>query len=185
MARILITGASGFVGRALKPALTASGYAVTALSRPDGDVTDAATWGRQPEVEHVVHLAGRSYVPDSWREPAAFIHANVTGTAQALDYCRAVGAHLVLASVALFGAPRRLPVREDDAIEPASPYALSKFLAERACAFHAAAFAVPVTVVRLPGQGLTRSPGLAPGCSPCWTPPRSTARRTAAFRSAA
>ena len=56
---------------------------------------------------------------------------------------RANGAHLVLASTALFGTPKRLPVREDDATEPNNPYALSKFLAERACAFYAAKFSVP------------------------------------------
>jgi nucleoside-diphosphate-sugar epimerase len=157
MAKILITGATGFLGRALARALSAPGHAVTALSRRDGDVAEAATWGRLPAADHVFHLAGRSYVPDSWSDPPGFIHANVTGTAQALDYCRAVGAHLVFPSVALFGAPKRLPVREDDPLEPANPYALSKLLAERLCAFYASTFDVAVTVIRLfnvfgPGQ---------------------------------
>jgi len=156
-ARTLVTGATGFVGRALALALAEAGHAVTALGRGDGDVTDPATWGQLPAVEHVFHLAGRNFVPDSWHDPAGFLHANVTGTARALDYCRSTGAHLVLASTALFGTARRLPIREEDVVEPSNPYALSKLLAERSCAFYASAFNVPVTVIRLvnvfgPGQ---------------------------------
>jgi nucleoside-diphosphate-sugar epimerase len=156
-AKVLVTGASGLVGAVLARALREAGHSVVALSRRDGDVADAATWGRLPAVAHVFHLAGRAYVPDSWVDPAGFIATNVGGTAQALEYCRAHGAHLVLASTSLFGAPQRLPVREDDSVEPNNPYALSKFLAERACAFYAATFNVPVTVTRLvnifgPGQ---------------------------------
>src|SRR5919201_1323758 len=149
MSKVLVSGASGLVGRALARALTAQGHRVTALARGDGDVAEAATWERLPEVEHVFHLAGRSYVPDSWHDPAGFIHVNVAGTARALDYCRAVGAHFLFASVSLFGTPRRLPIREDDRVEPNNPYALSKLLAERVCAFHATTWTLPVTVVRL------------------------------------
>jgi nucleoside-diphosphate-sugar epimerase len=155
--RVVVTGATGLIGAALARALHEAGHGVVALSRRDGDVAAAETWGRLPAAAHVFHLAGRSYVPDSWVDPAGFVATNVGGTAQALEYCRANGAHLVLASTALFGAPKRLPVREDDAVEPNNPYALSKFLAERACAFYAATFSVPVTVIRLvnifgPGQ---------------------------------
>ena len=156
-ASVLVTGATGLVGTALARALRAAGHDVVAVGRGDGDVAEAATWQRLPAVEHVFHLAGRSYVPDSWTDPAGFIATNVGGTAQALDYCRRNGAHLVLASTSLFGTPTRLPVHEDDAVEPNNPYALSKFLAERACAFYAATFAMAVTVIRLvnifgPGQ---------------------------------
>jgi nucleoside-diphosphate-sugar epimerase len=157
MAKILVTGTDGLIGAKLAHALGAAGHDVVALYRGDGDVADATTWRRLPAAAHVFHLAGRSYVPDSWVDPAGFVATNVGGTAQALDYCRANGAHLVLASTALFGTPKQLPVREDDAIEPNNPYALSKFLAERACAFYAASFNVAVTVVRMvnifgPGQ---------------------------------
>jgi GDP-4-dehydro-6-deoxy-D-mannose reductase len=155
--KVLVTGADGFIGRALVRALQDAGHDVTALGRRDGDVTAAATWAGLPAAAHVFHLAGRAYVPDSWADPAGFIHANVAGTTRALDYCRATGAHLVFTSVSLFGAPKRLPVREDDAIAPSNPYALSKCLAEQACAFYAATWNVPATVIRLfnvygPGQ---------------------------------
>lgn len=148
MAKILVTGASGFVGRALVRALIDAGHAVTALTRADGDVTDAATWARLPPVEHVFHLAARSYVPGSWRDAAGFIHTNVFGTTRALDYCRPIGAHLVFASAYVYGTPARLPIRENDPAAPNNPYALSKFLAEQVCTFYAATAELPVTILR-------------------------------------
>ena len=148
MSRVLVTGAAGFIGRALTRALHKTGCDVTALSRSDGEITDPAMWARLPPFEHVFHLAGRSYVPDSWQDPAGFIHANVIGTTLALDYCRSSGAHLVFASTLVFGIPKRQPTREDDPGEPSNPYALSKFLAERACAFFASTSSTCVTIVR-------------------------------------
>src|SRR5437763_16126283 len=101
MAKLLVTGATGLVGAALAQALREAGHSVIALSHCDGDVVDAATWGRLPAVEHVFHLAARAYVPDSWADPAGFIARNVPGTAQALEYCRPDAAAPVLASPAL------------------------------------------------------------------------------------
>jgi nucleoside-diphosphate-sugar epimerase len=147
MATILVTGAAGFIGSALTRALSRAGHDVVTLQRADGDITEKATWARLPAVTHVFHLAARSYVPDSWRDPAAFFHTNVTGAIQALEYCRANGTHLVFASGYVYGLPSRLPIREDDPTAPNNPYALSKYLAEQICAFYAAT-GLPVTVVR-------------------------------------
>jgi len=157
MNKVLVTGAAGLIGRALASTLREAGHTVLELNRADGDVAEAPTWAPLPAVDHVFHLAGRSYVPDSWLDPTGFIQANVTGTMRALDYCRSTGARLVLASTSIFGAPARLPVREDDAVQPSNPYALSKFLAERACAFYASHANVAVTIARFvnifgPGQ---------------------------------
>jgi nucleoside-diphosphate-sugar epimerase len=148
MAKVLVTGAAGFLGRALVPALARAGHDVITLRRSDGDVTEAAMWARMPAVNHVFHLAARSYVPASWRDPAGFLHTNVSGTARGLEYCRANGAHFVFVSGYLYGRPQRLPIQEDDAQEPNNPYALSKCLAERVCSFYATSMDLPVTVIR-------------------------------------
>src|SRR2546426_4125403 len=148
MARILVTGADGFVGRALVRSLARDGHGVIALGRSAGDVAEATTWADLPPVDHVCHLAARSYVPDSWRDPAGFVHTNMLGTTRALDHCRAHGAHCVYVSGYLYGVPKRLPIREDDPLEPNNPYALSKYLAEQVCAFYAASFGLSVTILR-------------------------------------
>jgi len=157
MSKVLVTGAAGFIGRALAHTLRAGGHEVIELERRDGDIAEPATWARLAPAAHVFHLAGRSFVPESWRDPAGFMQANVTGTTRALEYCRTNGAHLVFASTVIFGSPKRLPVREEDTVAPDNPYALSKFLAEGACAFYTSTLDVPVSVIRLanifgPGQ---------------------------------
>ena len=148
MAKALVTGAGGFLGRALVQALAFVGHEVIALRRSDGDVTEAATWARIPAADHVFHLAARSYVPESWRDPAGFLQTNVNGTARGLAYSEAHSAHFVFVSGYLYGRPMRLPIQEDDRQEPNNPYALSKALAERVCAFYANTMDLSVTVVR-------------------------------------
>lgn len=148
MADVLVTGAHGFIGGCLVPLLRAAGHRVTAVDLGAGDVADPATWSAFPAADVVVHLAGQSVVPESWREPETFLRGNVLGALGALGYCRERGSALVFPSTYLYGAPESLPVAEGAPLHPASPYALSKKLAEDACAFYARHFDVPVTVLR-------------------------------------
>jgi nucleoside-diphosphate-sugar epimerase len=150
MTRVLVSGASGFVGTALCRRLRAEpGVELAAFSGADGDVAEPATWARQPAADVVVHLAARTFVPDSWAEPAAFLRTNLDGTVQALEHCRAHGARLVFVSSYLYGHPKRLPIDEDAETSATNPYALSKKLAEEACRFYAEGYGIGVTVLRV------------------------------------
>jgi len=150
MISIVVSGSSGFVGSALMRRLRADDrYAVTGIGSAAGDIADASTWASLPAAEVVVHLAARTFVPDSWTDPAAFIETNVGGTARALEYCRAHGARLVLLSSYLYGNPRWLPIDEQAEISVPNPYALSKKLAEDTCRFYAEVFGIDSTVLRV------------------------------------
>ena len=131
MARILVTGAPGFIGRALCRSLRVCGHEVAQLSRSDGDISEPATLGQIGPIKHVFHLAGRTFVPDSWKDPLGFHKANVIGTGNVLEYCRLQRARLTFISAYLYGLPDRFPVWELCAPRPNNPYALSKHLAER------------------------------------------------------
>lgn len=164
MSSVLVTGADGFLGRHLVPALEAVGHEVVPLTRVHGDVADAGTWARLPAAERVVHLAARNFVPDSWRAPADFVQTNVLGATRALEYCRTHGAAIVHLSSYLYGMPTQLPIPESAPLVSWNPYALSKRLAEEASRFFAASLGVAVTVLRPfnvygPGQ---REPFLVP-----------------------
>lgn len=101
-----------------------------------------------PRVDKVFHLAARSYVPDSWKEPAEFYRVNVQGTVDALEYCRRTRAAMVYVSGYCYGIPDELPIRETAPVRPNNPYAFSKAAAESACRFFASAFHVPVSILR-------------------------------------
>jgi len=157
MVDVLVTGASGFIGRRLSPILRSSGLVVEEIVREHGDVADEKTWDAAPPCKAVVHLAGRSFVPDSWEQPASFLRTNVQGTINALEYCRKHRASLVYLSSYLYGHPKSLPIPETAPLHATNPYASSKALAEQACRMYAQHFGLAITVLRLfnvygPGQ---------------------------------
>jgi GDP-4-dehydro-6-deoxy-D-mannose reductase len=161
----LVTGAGGFIGQALCENLFSQERSFLALTSLDGDVAAPETWKSLPPARVLFHLAGRSFVPDSWLSSPDFVSVNVAGTERALAYCREHGSRLVLASAYVYGIPQRLPIQENDRISPNNPYALTKRMAEQLCEFAAQYQGVAVTALRIfnvfgPGQ---RTEFLVPG----------------------
>jgi GDP-4-dehydro-6-deoxy-D-mannose reductase len=153
----LVTGAGGFIGQALCANLRTKGWTILPLVRANGDIAATGTWRSLPPTRVVFHLAGRTFIPDSWERSPDFVSANVMGTEHALAYCRAHGARLVLASGYVYGIPQRLPVSETDPAKPNNPYALTKRLSEQLCEFSSMYQGVTTTVLRIfnvfgPGQ---------------------------------
>lgn len=148
--KILVTGGTGFIGSALVKRLAHSGHEVIALGSRDGDIEtiDITKKLQGKRVDHIVHLAGQTYVPDSWTRPAAFYRVNVQGTANVADYCRKSGAALTYVSAYVYGAPAALPIREDSVVAPHNPYAQSKFLGEMVCQQFAQSFGLNITILR-------------------------------------
>jgi len=153
----VVTGAGGFIGQALCATLRSKGWNVLPLTSANGDVAAHGAWEALPPARVVFHLAGRSFVPDSWMRGPDFVNVNVAGTEHALAYCRQHGARLVLASAYVYGIPQRLPIQESDPASPNNPYALTKRLAEQLCEFAAQYQGVVATALRIfnvfgPGQ---------------------------------
>ena len=144
--RVLVTGGSGFIGRKLVASLESEGASVFA---PGSDVLDV-TADKFPNfsVDQVVHLAARTYVPDSWTDPAEFYRVNTQGTINVLDFCRRTGSHLIFVSGYCYGIPTTLPLSESAPARPNNPYAASKFAAEEACRFFHGYLQTPVTILR-------------------------------------
>lgn len=153
---VLVTGASGFIGRPLSEGLEQAGCAVIRHSSADGDIASCAlpgvaeNGGGAPgsEVKHVYHLAARTFVPDSWSEPMPYYATNVLGTVNVAEFCRRHGASLTLLSSYVYGRPRFLPISEEHPVAAFNPYGHTKLLAEEVCRYYTQQFGIQVTIIR-------------------------------------
>ncbi len=189
--RVLVTGAAGYLGRAVVPALAAAGHDPIAFVRdPDaapaqaadvrgGDLLDAASLGTAlTGVEAVCHLGGLTRARDSWQEPLRYFEINVGGTLALMRAMASAGVRqLVFASTgSIYGTPDRQPMTEDLPFEPPHPYAGSKVAAESAIGWQARSGALGASVLRLfniaggsdpdPTRIIPRILGVAAGESP-------------------
>jgi nucleoside-diphosphate-sugar epimerase len=158
--RILVTGASGFVGRALVTELANVGHSVRAAMRQPADVfprsveviavsdlTRPVEWrALLKNVETVVHLAGIAHAEPEIAEQA-YDRVNRLATAELANAAKAVGiSHLVfMSSIRAQSGPASTGVlREIDAPHPTDAYGRSKLAAEDAVR----AAGVPSTILR-------------------------------------
>lgn len=146
--RILITGASGFIGQRLLPRLQRDGHTLFTFSDHDGDLAEQGALDAVSRVDYVYHLAARTFVPASWDDPYAFYRTNVMGAVTALEFCRRHACPITLMSTYVYGEPQYLPVDETHPLSSPSPYHQTKQLCESLGAFYAAQYRLPVTVFR-------------------------------------
>jgi GDP-4-dehydro-6-deoxy-D-mannose reductase len=137
--RILLTGASGFVGRYVQAAvpgclpLAEDGGFVDLRDAPR---VDSVVRALQPEA--VIHLAAQSSVADSFCSPRETFEVNFLGLLnllESLKKSRFTGRFLFVGSGEVYGlVPEAdLPVVEEYPLRPRSPYAVSKVAAEALC----------------------------------------------------
>jgi dTDP-4-dehydrorhamnose reductase len=134
--RVLVTGASGFVGRALVEELRHGerAYDVSPLGRTEGDLADEGVAEKaiaETKAEAVVHAAARIGVVRCEDEPDLALRANVLATIQVARACTTHGARLAFVSTAdVYGMAAIAD--EDSPPAPESLYALTKLWGEQA-----------------------------------------------------
>ena len=148
MAKILVTGSSSFIGKHLISRLRNCQHEIVEASSLEGDVATQVTWSNFDRAEVLVHLAAKTFVPDSWNDPNGFLETNFQGIVCALEYCRRNNARLIYLSSYLYGNPIKLPIPESTPLIANNPYALSKKLAEEVCKFYSDFFGVKITILR-------------------------------------
>ncbi|MCA1834378.1 MAG: GDP-mannose 4,6-dehydratase [Actinomycetota bacterium] len=162
--RVLITGATGFVGRHLVAECATAGNDVTGTAReedaPDWlehyaqiDITggDLESLVARVKPEVVYHLAAQSSVGRSWDDPIGTLQTNVIGTARLLAAIEAAAPDasvVVVGSADVYGAQDGSPIREDAVVRPQSPYAASKAACEALAASWAHGRGVRVVATR-------------------------------------
>lgn len=160
--RVLVTGASGFIGGYLVNALVRQGALVTALTtghralRGDidsviGNVADPASLkGVCKDVDVVYHLAAISNVDKAVQNPALTLSTNTFGTMNMLEEARLsnVKKFVYVSSAHVYGAPQYLPVDEAHPVVPREPYAASKIAAEKIVEAYGNAYGMDYAIIR-------------------------------------
>jgi nucleoside-diphosphate-sugar epimerase len=172
--RVLVTGASGFVGSAVLPALRAKGHMVRAAVRREadcdadeqvrvGDLSPDTDWRDAVRgIDAVVHLAARVHVMrDTSADPLAeFRRSNVEGTLALARAAAGAGVKrmVFLSSIKVNGeATTARPFTERDPPAPKDPYGVSKAEAEAGLARIATETGLELVVLRPP---LVYGPGV-------------------------
>ena len=164
---VIVTGASGFLGRHVSRTLAFHGYHVIGIGRGPWGEPEWRDWGLSKwlaadlsvetlsafaaEPEFIFHCAGSGSVSFSFQHPGVDLHSTICTLLVALEFIRlrAPRAKLIYpSSAAVYGQVESLPIREDAQIRPASPYGFHKYMAEQLCQSHATHFGLQVAVVR-------------------------------------
>lgn len=174
MAKILVTGADGFIGSHLVEELVIKGYQVKAFVL----YNSFNTWGwldtldksimdhveifqgdvRDPHgvktamqgVDAVFHLAALIAIPFSYHSPDTYVDTNIKGTLNVLQAARELGnvRTLVTSTSEVYGTAQYVPIDEKHPYQGQSPYSATKIGADRLAESFYRSFELPVTIVR-------------------------------------
>jgi UDP-glucose 4-epimerase len=147
---VLVTGGAGYIGSHMVFALADAGERVVVLDNlstgfdwaiakgvplvvgETGDQALVARVIREHGIDAIIHFAASIVVPDSVRDPLGY-YRNNTMNSRALIECAVKGGvrHFIFSSTAaVYGNPTEIPVQEDSATLPISPYGWSKLMTE-------------------------------------------------------
>jgi len=175
----VVTGGAGFIGSHMVDLLVERGYAVRVMDNMvGGRAENLAHHAKSPGfalderdirsyqpgdplfagAKYVFHFAGIGDIVPSIERPMEYMSANVQGTVHMLECARQakVEKFVYAASSSCYGLAS-VPTREDHPIQPAYPYALSKYQGEQAAFHWYTVYKLPVNSVRIFNAYGTRS----------------------------
>jgi len=172
MKKILITGATGFIGSHLIEYLVEKGYSVIAFDRYNsnnnwgwlegsnyindfqvilGDIRDYDSVSKvMVGCDAVFHLAALIGIPYSYISPLAYIRTNIEGTYNVLEAAKNLNIEQVLitSTSETYGTAQYVPIDEKHSLVGQSPYSASKIAADQLAISYYKSFELPVKIVR-------------------------------------
>ena len=170
--KILITGATGFIGSHLAELCVEKGFDVVAFDRYNpnnhwgwleeskykddmevilGDVRDYDSVYKAMDGCNVVfHLAALIGIPYSYLSPLAYIRTNVEGTYNVLEAAKNLELEqlLITSTSETYGSAQYAPINENHHLVGQSPYAASKIAADQLAISYFRSFDLPIKIVR-------------------------------------
>ena len=172
MKKILITGATGFIGSHLAEYFVEKGYQVIGYDRYNpnnnwgwlegskykseieiilGDIRDYDSVAKSVKIcDTVLHLAALNGIPYSYVSPLAYIKTNIEGTYNILEASKnsEISDVLITSTSEVYGTAQYIPMDEDHPLVGQSPYAASKISADQLAMSYFRSFDLPVKIVR-------------------------------------
>ena len=148
---ILVCGGAGYIGSHAVHQLIARGEEVVIVDNLqtghrgalhpqavfcEGDIRDAAALDRiftERSIDAVIHFAANSLVGESMEKPLLYFNNNVYGMQVLLEAMVRHGVDKIVFSstAAVYGEPKRVPIREDDETNPTNAYGETKLTMEK------------------------------------------------------
>ncbi|MDP8225431.1 MAG: UDP-glucose 4-epimerase GalE [Candidatus Lernaella stagnicola] len=148
---VLVAGGAGYIGSVTAAELLDAGYEVVVYDNLDrghraavppgaefieaelGDSDTLTRVLRDYEVETIMHFAAHSLVPESMAYPELYYENNVVVGKRILDAMMRAGVNFIIFSstCATFGEPNEVPIHEQIAQNPTSPYGETKLAFEK------------------------------------------------------
>jgi UDP-glucose 4-epimerase len=175
---VLITGGFGFLGRAIARKFKELDYRVIGIGRGhwapeewlnrgfdvwlNAGVTLSSLMTIKERFDLIVHCAGNGSVGYSITNPLQDFSKTVQSTADLLEYVRLTRSEALIiypSSAGVYGAKPDAPIRENDELNPISPYGVHKRVAEELLASYSRSYGAKVAVIRffsIYGPGLTK-----------------------------
>ncbi len=170
--KILITGATGFIGSYITELFVKKGFKVKAFDRYNpnyqlncleksfykkdiefifGDIRDYDSVNKAVKGQDIViHLAALIGIPYSYASPIAYVKTNVEGTYNVLESSRSneIDQVIITSTSETYGSAQYIPMNEKHPLVAQSPYAASKISADQLTLSYWNSFHLPVKIIR-------------------------------------
>jgi UDP-glucose 4-epimerase len=166
--RILVTGGAGYIGSVVTEELLKDGHAVVVYDNLVkghreavaaqaefifADLTDTEKLTdvlRRHETEAVIHMAAYSLVGESVENPSKYYQNNVVAGLSLLDAMREAEVKKIVFSstAAVYGEPKKQPIKENDKTAPTNPYGETKLAFEQALKWYEKAYGIHYASLR-------------------------------------
>ncbi|WP_105956510.1 UDP-glucose 4-epimerase GalE [Apilactobacillus quenuiae] len=165
---ILVPGGAGYIGSHTVDRLIENDFKVVVVDNLatghkasinkkahfyNGDIRDTNFLNEvfeKESIDGVIHFAANSIVPESMKKPMKYFDNNVYGMINLLEIMNKHNVKNIVFSstAAVYGEPKQIPIKENDAKEPTNPYGESKLMMEKMMHWADVAYNIKFTALR-------------------------------------